>query len=201
MKHAMLAVALLAAGCARLPVVSDGLDPQARATRLRAVEDWQMSGRLAVNTGERAFQARFRWHQTPAELTLTVSGLLGAGGFQISGNAEQLTVLSRGEVRRLIDPEPELSALFGWWLPVTSLESWLLGLPDGRFPGQLEFGADGMPGGLDQRLWRIRYDEFQLAEGILIPKKITLAHAPLQLELSVDRWARTEPAPDSPALN
>ena len=60
---AVLAAAVAAAGCARLPVVSDGLSPRERQARLAAAESWEMRGRLAVDTGERAFQARFRWRQ------------------------------------------------------------------------------------------------------------------------------------------
>jgi outer membrane lipoprotein LolB len=184
---AVLAATMLVAGCARMPPVADGLTPAVRADRLRAIDAWQMNGRLAVDTGERAFQARFSWQRVPGSLSLTVRGLLGAGSFRIAGNAERLTVTSRGEERVLTDPERELSALFGWWLPVTSLEHWLLGLPDQRYPVDAPVPRDPADG-FRQRLWSITYQDFQLADDVLVPRRLVLAHAPLALDLTIDSF-------------
>lgn len=194
----LTAMSLLTA-CARLPTTeTDGLGYAERRARLTAIERWDMRGRLAIDTGERSFQARFFWHQDEATLTLTVRGLLGAGSFEISGTPAALTVRSRGETRLLTQPELELSQMFGWWLPVTSLPDWLVGLPDDAFPATPTI-ARGALVSLDQRLWRLDYDEYQLSEaGLLVPRRVSLRHAPLELILTVDDW---EPLPDDEALN
>jgi outer membrane biogenesis lipoprotein LolB len=57
----LLAAALAVAGCAHVPVSTDGLDPAARRARSEALRGWDMRGRLAIDTGEGASQARFRW--------------------------------------------------------------------------------------------------------------------------------------------
>ena len=190
MRPALVVAALLLAGCARLPTapVTDGLTAEARTSRLRSIETWQMRGRLAVETDDGAHQARFFWRQTPDALSLTVRGPLGAGSFQISGSDERLTILARGEENVLTDPERDLSAMFGWWMPVTSLRSWLLGLPDPRFPLEGEFQIDGVPG-IDQRLWRIRYSEYQLIGGLMIPRSSSLEHETVAVELTIDDWS------------
>ena len=189
MRPLILAATLLAAGCAQLPTTgSDGLDADARRARLGEFTHWQMNGRLPVDTGERAVQARFRWRQAAENLTLTVSGPLSAGGFQIDGTTDRLTILRRGDRFVLENPEADLSAMYGWWLPVTSLRSWLLGQPDERFPAASSNGTAGEIMSLTQRLWELEYTEHQLAAGLLIPRRMRMTHDPLVLELTIDRW-------------
>lgn len=192
------AAVVLAAGCARLPAVTDGLDFDQREARLEAVDAWEMRGRLAVDTGERAFQARFSWRQEADTLTLNVRSFLG-GSFEITGSPEVLTVRRGRDSRVLTDPEVELSSMFGWWLPVTSLHAWLVGLPDRVYPARPRFDAMGALARLDQRLWRLDYDEYQLSDGLLLPRRMTMSYGDLELFLTVDAWAPLSPAED--ALN
>lgn len=184
-----LALAMGLAGCAHLPVESDGLSFAERRARLERIDAWQMRGRLAIDTGERAFQARFQWRQNNDRLLLTVRGLLGAGSFQIDGSAETLTLRTRGEVLVLDDPEAELSDLFGWWLPVTSLDHWLMGLPDESFAAETRTDRSGTLTSLAQRLWELDYTEYQVSEGLLLPRRLKLSHGPLRLDLRVDAWS------------
>lgn len=197
-----LAAAALAAlalqGCATLPLGSDGLSSDERRARLEAVQAWESSGRLAVDTGERAFQGSFRWHQAGDTLELTVRGPLRNTVLQVSGTRRDLTVTARGETRLLTDPETELSALLGWWLPVGSLHAWLLGMPDAAFPARTDRGPEGTLAWLEQRLWRVEYPAFQLGAlpalpsgppaNVLIPRRIDLSHGELHVRLTVDDW-------------
>ncbi|HET7133746.1 MAG TPA: outer membrane lipoprotein LolB, partial [Gammaproteobacteria bacterium] len=124
--------------------VGDGLTLDARRTRLTAVAAWDTEGRLAVDTGERAFQGTFRWQQRGDALELTVRGFpLRTVVLRVSGTPQTLTVTARGaDTRVLDDPETQLSELLGWWLPVSSLHAWLLGLPDSQFPATTKLGPE-----------------------------------------------------------
>jgi outer membrane lipoprotein LolB len=179
---------------ANLPVGTDGLGLARRQAALEAVPTWEMRGRLAINTGQRAFQGSFSWRQQADVLDLAVRGPLGAGVLHVAGSPSELTFTARGETRKLTDPEAELQALLGWWLPVTSLHSWLLGLPDSGFRAATEAGADGTLAELQQRLWRVTYPAYQIAPlagtpmGILVPRRIDMQHGDLLLRLTVDDW-------------
>lgn len=183
----LLAAAALA-GCAHVPVETDGLGFTERQMRLTALRGWEMRGRLAVDTGERAFQARFRWRQDADSMLLAVNGPFGAGGFRVDGTSRAMTLRARGERWVLTDPETELSKLFGWWLPVGSLKDWLIGLPDGAFEARTRFAPSGALARLEQRLWDVEYAEYRLSEGLLVPRKIDMSHGPLELRLTVDSW-------------
>lgn len=189
-----LAVALGA--CAHAPPADDGLDFAARRERLEATEAWEMRGRIAVEAGDEAHLARFRWVQDGAALRLNVRGPFGAGSFAIEGTPPELTVTTRGETWRLENAESELSAWFGWWLPVESLSAWLLGMPDPEFPSSARVAGKDRLASFDQRRWRVRFDEYMLAADLLIPEEMTFRHRDLSIELTVDEWT-----PGSVSLN
>ena len=182
-------VCILMSGCTPLRTAEDGLGYEERRTRLLETSNWRMNGRIAVNTGARAFQGRFRWRQSENEVELSISNPLGMNVVRISGPPERLTVRAGGETRELQDPEPELSAMLGWWLPVRSLDAWLLGHPDPDFEADRQFS----PGRtalrtLDQRLWRVNYESYRLHDGFLLPRRIDLEHGALELRVTVDGW-------------
>ncbi|HEX5050075.1 MAG TPA: lipoprotein insertase outer membrane protein LolB [Gammaproteobacteria bacterium] len=221
------AVALLAAltafaagGCAHLrdkepgaPAVagSDGLTYDARRARLTAVDAWETSGRLAVDTGERGFQGSFRWQQHGDELELVVRGApLRTVVLQVAGTSKSLTVTARGDDPRVLDdPETQLSELLGWWLPVTSLRAWLLGFPDPQFPATTAPGTEGTLASFEQRLWNVSYVSYQLGAGrsaaapssgdagaagaLLLPRRIDMKHGELGVRLTIDDWHPSAP--------
>jgi outer membrane lipoprotein LolB len=191
---ASVAAALALAACATLPVGTDGLSYDARRHLLQGIDAWEIRGRLAVDTGQRGFQGSFDWQQQADSLDLSVRGPLGAGVLQVVGTPSSMMFTARGETRTLTDPEPDLSALLGWWLPVGSLHAWLLGLTDPGFRASIENGTDGTLAGFEQRLWRISFPTYQLAmlagdgNGVLIPRRIDLMHGDLKLRLTIDDW-------------
>jgi outer membrane lipoprotein LolB len=198
----LLGLAAGAQGCAHLQVGTDGLSFDERRARLETIDTLAVRGRLAVDTGDRAFQGSFDWRESGEELTLVVRGPLGGGIMEINGTADALELTARGETQVLIDPEEQLSAIVGWWLPVGSLHSWLLGTPDPGFPAQTEPRSDGTLAWLEQRLWRVDFVSYQLlgedgtGPSILVPRRIDLAHGDLSLRVTLDRW-RTDAALNS----
>lgn len=181
-------------GCAHLPPAGDGLNFEQRRAQLESLPGWQMRGRLAIDTGDRGYQARFEWRQEADSLRLSLRGPLGAGGVEIAGSSAALTVRSRGETLELDDPEQQLSELLGWWLPVTSLDAWLIGLPDRVFEADTAFGPDGSLASLEQRLWHLDFAAYQLSNGWLVPRRIDMSYEKLEVRLIVDSWQPTDAA-------
>ena len=189
-----LVAALAAAGCAPMALVNDGLDSAQRRARPEAMANWQIDGRLAIDTGKRAFLGRFKWQESDRHLLLAVHGPLGAGSVRIEGTAQDLTVAARGRTWRLTDPEADLSRLVGWWVPVASLDSWLRGLPDADYPARTSRGRYGTLTSLLQRRWQLRFSDYAVKSSVLLPTKIVMANGPLQIKLSVDAFTSAPPA-------
>ena len=175
-------------GCAHLPISDDGLSYLQRQVRFQAIDSWDMNGRIAVDTGQRAFQGRFQWRQSAESIELSIRGPLGTGILQVTGPLDKLTVRAQGKTWELSDPEPELSELLGWWLPVRSMQAWLLGFSDPMFSSEEEFGPARTLQALEQRLWRLTYDSYKLSQGLLLPHRIDLSHGSLERRVIIDRW-------------
>lgn len=166
-----------------------------RERRLQAVATWEMRGRIAVDTGADAWQGRFTWSQDAEDLRVWIRGPLNSRPVEITGDGSELTVRTRRETRILENPETQLSELLGWWLPITSLPSWLLGLPDQRY-GAAALVLDGaLLSALQQRAWRLDFDEYARHDFARIPARIRLANEPLELVVTIDEWT---PLSDSP---
>ena len=182
-------VFMLAGGCEHLPAIEDGLSYEERRKRLQQTPGWRMNGRIVVNTGAQAFQGRFRWNQAEDGVELSINNPLGLNVLQVSGPPERLTVRAGGETWELADPEPELSAMLGWWLPVRSLDDWLLGYADPDFEADQQLSPTRTElRTLDQRLWRLSYESYRLYGDVLLPRRIDLEHGALEMRVIVDGW-------------
>ncbi len=190
-----LAALSLLAGCVHVPVeVADGLTFPQRQAYLAGIANWSMRGRIAVAAGEEGFSGRFSWTQRDEALDLRIRGPLGSGAMAIQGDPQQLTVTSRGatEPLSMAEPERELRAVLGWWVPVNSVPAWLLGIPDADYPAAESFQADGLLASFEQRGWQVRLQRYQIAENVLIPARLQLEHRELTLKVIIDSWAVDE---------
>jgi outer membrane lipoprotein LolB len=150
-----------------------------------------MRGRIAVVAGGEGFSARFSWTQRADALDLRIRGPLGVGAMAIRGDGDKLSVLARGAQAPVMiaDPETELPSLLGWWVPVRSVPSWLLGVPDTAYPATESFDGDGRLSGFQQRGWQVEVLDYQLASEVLIPAQLQLDHGDLRVKLIVDSWS------------
>jgi outer membrane lipoprotein LolB len=185
--------ALLSTACATIPEESDGLSAAQRLARVSSLGNWEMRGRIAIDTGEDAYQGRFSWWQEDEMMTLLVRGPFGAGSVQISGTPAALVVRTRDGSWLLQDAEYELSALLGWWVPVTSLKWWLFGLPDAEFEANSRRTDNDLLSSLVQRAWTLEYESYQLTNGLLVPRTIDMQHDTLRLVVTIDDWANLSP--------
>jgi len=169
------------AACGHAPLVPEDVSTA-------AIDAWKMTGRIAVARGNEGFNGRFVWDEKPTGMQLRVRGPLGFGGIEVNGREGGYTVIHGGEHFRTSDPETELSALVGWWLPVHSLSAWLRALPDERFP----FQADRDPGGrllhLTQRGWSAEYPSYRQRAEFLLPYQILLDNGEVRVRVVVDRF-------------
>jgi outer membrane lipoprotein LolB len=199
MSAARLAVALIAAlavgGCATIRVGTDGLSFAERRARLEAVPAWEARGSLVVTTPNSSNQPRFSWLQEGEHLTLDIRPRVGPTVLHVEGTPDELVVIARGDRHVLTDPEAQLPTLIegGWWIPVTSLRSWLLGLPDPEYRADSDRGTDGTLERLAQRLWDVEYTAYQLVAtpqgDTLLPRTIELKHGDLALRVTLAQWA------------
>lgn len=178
---------MLLTGCASLPVAPP---PDAEAQqRLESLEQWSLSGRVAVSDGREGFSAALDWRQDGERAEIGLRGPLGSGALRIGIDGGHLSlddghgqVLSGGEARAV------LAQRLGVDLPVGQLRYWIRGLPAPGGVPQLERGPAGEILGLSQDGWRLRYSNHQDAGELRLPGRVELAAGEVRVRMVIRDW-------------
>ena len=185
------ALIALAAGCAAPPEPPgvEGRDWLERRDTLRDIAEFRMEGRLALNTGRKGYSGTVSWEQNDDLLDFRFRGPFGFGGFRIHGDADRLRVKTTGgEEFFLTEPEREMTERFGWSLPVYSMRYRILGVSDPALPAEETLDEDGLLAALEQGGWRIRYDGYAEARGLVLPRRLEMEHGDVRIKVMTDRW-------------
>ena len=118
---------------------ADPVQARANDARREALAEWNLSGRIAVSTGNRGGSGRIDWQQQAGGYTISLSAPVTRQSWQLSGNdrGARLEGIAGGP-REDADVEQLLLSATGWNIPVRALQDWVRGIPA---PAQ-EFGPE-----------------------------------------------------------
>lgn len=185
---AACAAALLASGCATLPLPGEG-DWPARRAALQALDDWTLTGRVAVAAGAEGFSGGLRWRQDGARAEIDMRGPLGGTALRILVDGDAIAVTDAsgatldGEEARRITRE-----YVGVPLPLSELRYWLLGAPAPVAAFRETLGADARLATLEQAGWQVRYTRYGAAGAMVLPERMELTAGEFRLRLAVSGW-------------
>lgn len=186
-----LTAAFLLGGCAGAPVPRPGVDPaqvwQAHQAALARVQTWHINGRIAIQTEDEGWHAVLDWRQEQDHYDIHLTGPLGQGHVQLTGDDRQ--VLLRREAGEVADNDAEalLYQETGWRVPVRALRYWVLGLP-APDAGDVELDTQGYPARLHQDGWHIEWMEYSRQGDLMLPRRIFAHNHRARVRLVVDRW-------------
>ena len=188
---ALILLVLALGGCVpgqRGDLPADWVD---RSDAIRDLSVWTLNGRIGLRLAERGFNGSLIWQQTGDAMHVDFSGPLGAGAFQISGDPDELVLeTSDGGVYLLDDPETALVRQFGWGVPLHAMRYWLIGIDHPGFPADLSFAPDGRLESIEQLDWVIVYEDFNVFEGWVMPRKLVLRNNDnVRIKLVISRWS------------
>ena len=170
----------------------------ARVAQLAALDSWELSGRVGVVTAKDGGSGSLDWRQQGAVLSFDFRGPLGAGAVHMQGDAQALHVQSsRGDDFVTADPEQDFTSHLHMPMPVLSMRYWLLGIPDPAAPYEKTVDARGEPVTLEQRDWRVEYQEYAEVQGLELPVRFTLTRGEVRIKVAVSEW-NLSPAAVSP---
>jgi outer membrane lipoprotein LolB len=156
---------------------------------LQSAERWRFEGRFAISGVESGGSGGIRWTQKDARSDVAVFGPLGAGGFEIALEGDELRVkTSRGEAldgeaaRRLIEDR------LGAALPLDAMRYWLLGIAAPGSEANETLGDNQRLAALTQQGWDVRFAEYQTVAGDLLPARVDAVHAGVKVKLRISRW-------------
>lgn len=106
--------------------------PQLQPTpQLQDSQNFSLQGKIGVRTPQQSGSAFYTWVQQQNQFDIELSGILGIGKTQISGqkNGEVTLNSSQTGVIRAASPEELLKRATGWDAPITYLMDWIQAKP------------------------------------------------------------------------
>lgn len=185
-------LALSLAGCATAPSTV----PPDLANSAAQLNEWAFNGRVSLVRGETGWHAGLSWHEQAGYFDLRVSGPLGQGAFELTGDRDGVQLVDAEQrVFTARDADALLTHVTGWTLPVSGMHYWVRGLaaPDGE--AMVQRDEYGRLARLNQAGWEIRYKRYQTVAGISLPERLWLARDDISVRLAIDNWQL--PAADS----
>jgi len=188
----VLLLLLLLGGCAAVST-TETVRP------LAALDAWQFNGRISLTRGDEGWHAGLIWQEHAGRYQLDISGPLGQGAFQLTGDAEGVLLVD-AEARSYTarDADALLAHVTGWVLPVSGLRYWVRGIPAPGSEARAIHDAQGRLTQLQQDGWDISYSRYQMVDGASWPEKMRLERGDIVVRLVVDQWLPGTPAAGTP---
>jgi len=194
MRIFLLSLTLLIASCTTLPpqqLTTLQQLWQTNQANLQQIDNWHISGRIAVASKDEAWNLKVHWQQAMVEYNLRFYTPAGQGAMLLSGN-DQYTVLKTGknEKYEADNPDELMAKVLKVDLPVSDLHAWIRGLPATHSePNLLELIPEtGYLDYLEQGGWKINFKRYQSVNGVQLPNKIFLNNKDYQVRIVIDKW-------------
>ncbi len=188
---ALFCAALLVSGCAsrqtlQLPEFESW---ESRTELLSSLRNWEFSGRIAVDAGEKGFNGKLRWTQQDDTFEATVSGPLGIGTVRIESDGQSVVHTGKDGVRtELEDAEADLYYRYGWTIPVSSLGYWVLGIPDPSLRAKTKLNSDDQLAELEQGGWTVTISRYRVSGGQPMPRSLSAHNSKTRVRVVIDKW-------------
>jgi outer membrane lipoprotein LolB len=157
---------------------------------LAAVGAWTASGRLAVTTTDDAFSARLLWEQHGGRYQIRLTGPLGQGMLELSGDPGHAELRTAEDERsRAASAEALLESRVGWSVPVAGLRYWLRGIPSpDEPPSAVEIDPSGRLARLEQSGWVIEYQRYGEFGAWVLPTRMRMVNERVRARVVLGRW-------------
>ncbi len=200
----LLTLLLIIAGCTSLPITTIGpalnqdISREQRQQQLEHIDHWQVKGRIAVRTPEKAGSADFHWCQQPPKqgdhtnYRITLFGVLGVSMLEIISSANQVRLIdSNNEQFTAHDDEELLYERTGWRIPIGALYYWIRGIAEPGVVSDIKrtFDRYNHLKVLKQQGWTVEYLKYGSVDGhIDLPTLIKISYDNLSVKLLISSW-------------
>lgn len=191
-----LGTALFLTSCAHLTKQPAGpsavTTPQTwkeREVALNRIQNWQINGKIGVQTAQDSGSATVTWQQSQSQYTIALYGPLGTHGMKLWGQPGSVT-LETSEGKRISDNSPEqlLAKQWGFNLPVSNLRYWVRGLPVPNVPYDSQFDTRNRLSQLTQQGWNVQYLSYTNAGPADLPDRISIISPSLKTKIIIYTW-------------
>ena len=171
-------------------IVKDNAELNSNAIKpAKQLKKWQLRGKLGVRSSKTATSANIQWQQNQQDYAIKLSGPLGAGMVTAEGN-QQIIEVKQGSKTYRGNPQMIGDQLLGIPVPVHAISWWARGLPspDLNPPIDLSTDVQGNINRFTQSGWQLSYSRYEIAQGYLLPTKLSGQLGDLSFKLIVSNW-------------
>ena len=189
-----LLLVLILTGCAGIPLFGTQKANvpawDLRQEALNKLENWSLTGRIVILSGDDGWSATLHWNQEEGNYTMRFIAPLGQGTYQLYGDEKLVSFLTdKNELYQADDPEQLLQSTMGWSVPVHGLKYWIKGIPEpGIESKNLLLDEQGRMTELQQSGWSISISRYNDFDGTQLPSKLSMQNERIKLRLVIQDW-------------
>lgn len=184
---------LFMSACAQKPLnVPDTFNYRDQLNQLNSLENWEVNGRISIQTTEEAFSASFNWRKLIDYQRIEITGMLGQtyAILEISPERTLLTVRDQPPVEAR-DTDALMWSQLGFTIPVELLTDWIKAYPTRSTEDTIRIDSDGFITGMSYQDWQVnykRYKRFSDIETLLLPSRTTVTNSRETIKLAIKAW-------------
>lgn len=162
---------------------------QKRAGTLAQIHNWNLNGKIGVQTSHDSGSASVQWRQNQNNYTLSLLGPLGSGGMTLRGQPGTVSLTTADGKRYHSDSAEDLLAKnWGYNVPVSYLTYWIRGLPAPQLPANSHFDQYNRLTSLQQGDWMVRYLGYSRTSMGDLPNQLAISSNRLRAKIIVYSW-------------
>lgn len=171
------------------PSPTPTLSWEKRTATLSRLQNWQINGKVGVQTAQNSGSASVDWRQQQNNYTISLTGPLGSSGMKLNGGAGSVTLTtSDGKHFTAGSAEQLLADNWGFHLPVSYLRYWVRGLPVSGVAATTQFDTYHRLVSLNQAGWTIQFQNYTTVNGVELPERITATSAAMKVKMAIYQW-------------
>ncbi|MEE9452220.1 MAG: lipoprotein insertase outer membrane protein LolB [Gammaproteobacteria bacterium] len=198
--YSLLFILFVISACSSVPKEKPVLEPQTeveqvvtleqKQQQLSQIQRWNIRGKVGLQSADDNGTASLDWQQLNNDYEINLSGPLGAGNIQISGdlNGNSTLVTAKNETYIASTAEDLLLDYAGLAMPISSLYYWVRGLPVPNVEADTQFDKDLNLSSLQQQGWTVQYQRYSLVSGINLPSRIDVYNQDYKIKIAINRW-------------
>lgn len=147
-----------------------------------------LNGRVAVKQDEKRFSGGVRWTHEQANDEILFITPLGQTTGRIQSSPADVSLTTSETQYHARDIESLTQQALGWSLPLSGLQSWVLGQPSSHALFSAQRDELGRLSVLKQDGWQIHYTRYASDATNSLPSRLLLQRNDLEIQLLIDEW-------------
>lgn len=197
-RRLLLLTVLVLSGCAAPEIrpvpVDANLAWQQRQQVLHNFHSWDLHARIAMHYGNEGGQADLFWAHSFTRNDIRLVGPWGKGLVRLKFDPQSAELTDNtGQTIPGNDAAILLYQATGWIIPVSKLDTWVLGMPVSE-SAEIHLDKYGRLQSLVEAGWKIEYQEYQFFDNRELPRRLTLSQRgengeqTVSVKLVIGRW-------------